>query len=289
MFVALNRLHQYALLMRLHRPIGTLLLLWPTLMALWLASDGKPSWQNMMIFIFGTLLMRSAGCVINDFADRKVDGKVHRTKDRPLVTGNVSSLEALGLFTVLLLISFSLVCTTNLNTIILSFMGAFLAILYPFTKRFIHFPQVILGAAFGWAIPLAYSASEKSLNWECWLLFGATLLWAVAYDTQYAMVDLKDDQKVGIKSTAILFGHYDKLWIGLCHLLMLGLLTIIGYLNQLGIFYYIGILMAAIFALYQQWLIRDRAPIACFAAFLNNQWLGAVLFVGLFLDSFLRV
>ncbi len=286
MFWPLDRLYQYSRLMRLHRPAGKVLLLWPALIALWLASEGVPATNLVIIFILGTFIMSSAGCVINDFADRHVDGQVERTKDRPFATGKVTSKEALGLFIFLLVIAFMLVCTTNTNTIILSLMGAFLATLYPFTKRFIHFPQVILGAAYGWAIPLAYSANEKSLNWECWLLFIATLLWAIAYDTQYAMVDIKDDQKVGIKSTALLFGRYDKFWIGLCHLLMLGLITLIGYFNQLGIFYYIGILVAATFALYQQWLIRHREPNGCFQAFLNNQWLGAALFVGLFLDTF---
>jgi 4-hydroxybenzoate polyprenyltransferase len=288
MFLIKERLQNFALLMRWHRPIGTLLLLWPALIALLLASDEMPSTALWIIFIVGTFIMRSAGCVINDFADKKFDGYVVRTKDRPIVSGKVSSTHALMLFALLLVIAFMLVCMTNLQTIALSFVAAFLALLYPFTKRYIQFPQVILGIAFGWAIPMAYSAQNHALTFDCWALFLATVLWAIAYDTQYAMVDKEDDLKIGVKSTAILFGKYDKFWIGFCHLLMLILLWIIGEHLQLNIFYYIGIIVAGILAFYQQVLIRHREPKACFQAFLNNQWIGAVLFIGTVTNEFFK-
>ncbi len=280
MFLSYERVRNYALLMRWHRPIGTLLLLWPALIALLLASDEFPSYKLFVVFIMGAFIMRSAGCVINDFADRDFDGFVQRTKDRPIVSGKVSVKQALCLFAFLITAAFMLVCTTNMQTIALSFVAAFLALLYPFTKRFVQIPQVILGGAFGWAIPMAYSAQEHALSIDCWLLFIATLLWAVAYDTQYAMVDKNDDLKIGVKSTAILFGRFDKLWIGICHLLMLILLWITGDFLQLHLFYYIGIVIAGCLAIYQQYLIRHREPALCFRAFLNNQWFGLVLFLG---------
>ncbi|MBS0290193.1 MAG: 4-hydroxybenzoate octaprenyltransferase [Proteobacteria bacterium] len=282
--MTLERLYQYGLLMRVHRPVGILLLLWPTLIALLFANAGKPSFYLVMIFMMGVFLMRSAGCVINDVADRNFDGFVQRTKARPLVTKKVTTQEALLLFCLLLLASFILVCKTNINTLMLSFVAASLAILYPFTKRFIHFPQVILGAAFGWAIPMVYSASDKTLTLDCWLLFIATLLWAVAYDTIYAMVDKADDLKIGTKSTAILFGQFDKFGVGFCHALMLMIYIVIGNFLSLGWIYYSAIMLAGFFALYQQWLIRKSCPHGCFQAFLNNQWLGAVLFVGTLLN-----
>lgn len=280
MFLSNEQVRNYALLMRWHRPIGTLLLLWPALIALLLANNEFPSIKLFVVFILGAFIMRSAGCVINDFADRDFDGFVQRTKDRPIVTGKVSSKQALGLFAFLITAAFMLVCTTNMKTIILSFIAAFLALVYPFTKRFVQIPQVILGAAFGWAIPMAYSAQNHALTSDCWLLFCATLLWAVAYDTQYAMVDKKDDLKIGVKSTAILFGRFDKVIIGLCHLLMLILLWITGDTLQLHLFYYVGIIIAGFLAIYQQSLIRHREPTLCFRAFLNNQWIGLVLFAG---------
>jgi 4-hydroxybenzoate polyprenyltransferase len=249
-------------------------------MALLFASDHIPPVKLFVVFTAGAFIMRSAGCVINDFADRNFDAFVERTKARPIVSGKVSTKQALMLFVFLLVAAFLLVCTTNIQTIILSFVAALLALIYPFTKRFVHFPQVILGAAFGWAIPMAYSAQNHALTADCWLLFLATLLWAVAYDTQYAMVDKKDDLKIGVKSTAILFGRFDKLWIGLCHLLMMTLLWITGDLLQLHPFYNVSIIVASFLAVYQQLLIRHRDPKLCFQAFLNNQWIGAVLFVG---------
>lgn len=279
-----QRLYQYGLLMRLHRPIGTLLLVWPMLMAFWFASKGQPRFTFVILFIVGAFVMRSAGCVINDIADRNFDGHVQRTKDRPLAAGNVSVKEASFLFFLLLMVAFAIVCCTNFYTVILSILGGFLAFCYPFTKRYIHFPQVVLGASFGWAIPMAYGAQNQSLPVECWLLFAATLLWAVAYDTLYAMVDREDDKKIGIKSTAIIFGAFDKFWIGLCHFLMLGLLVLVGQRLALKMPYYAGISLAMGLVLYQQWLIRDRDPQACFRAFLNNQWLGAFLFLGTILS-----
>ncbi len=279
-----QRLYQYALLMRLHRPIGTLLLLWPTLIALWFAADGHPNPGIVMIFLAGVLVMRAAGCVINDFADRDFDGYVTRTKTRPLVAKQVSSREAMGVFLVLLLMALILVILTNTATIYLSIVALLLATTYPFMKRYTHFPQVVLGAAFGWAIPMAYSALEQPLGSDCWLLYFATLLWAVAYDTLYAMVDKDDDLQIGIKSTAIAFGEYDKFWVGICHLGMLTLLALLGWQMQRSEVFFYGIGLALGLAVYQQWMIRKREKEACFRAFLNNQWLGFALFVGTFLD-----
>lgn len=279
-----QRLYQYALLMRLHRPIGTLLLLWPTLIALWFAADGHPNPGIVMIFLAGVLVMRAAGCVINDFADRDFDGYVARTKTRPLVAKQVSSREAMGVFFVLLLMALILVILTNTATIYLSIVALLLATTYPFMKRYTHFPQVVLGAAFGWAIPMAYSALEQPLGSDCWLLYFSTLLWAVAYDTLYAMVDKDDDLQIGIKSTAIAFGEYDKFWVGVCHLGMLALLALLGWQMQRSEIFFYGIGIALGLAGYQQWMIRKREKAACLRAFLNNQWLGFALFVGTLLD-----
>ncbi|MGD9591733.1 MAG: 4-hydroxybenzoate octaprenyltransferase [Candidatus Berkiella sp.] len=276
----------YVKLMRLNRPIGIALLLWPTLIALWLASYGAPSIKLFVIFTLGVLMMRSAGCVINDYADKEYDGHVTRTADRPLVTGLVSSKAAIILFVALLLVSFILILFTNLKTMLLAPIGAILAALYPFTKRFIQLPQVILGIAFAWAIPMAYSASGASLSWSCWLLFLATVFWAVAYDTQYAMTDKEDDLKIGVKSSAILFGEYDTLMILTCHFLMLSFFVILGLITDRGAFFFLGVFIALCFALYQQWLTRAKDPKACFKAFLNNQWIGAVLFIGTVFDFY---
>lgn len=279
-----QRLYHYGLLMRLHRPIGTLLLLWPTLMALWLATDGHPQPDLVCIFTAGVIVMRAAGCVINDYADRRFDGHVTRTNTRPLVMGTVSAVEALMLFLFLLLVAFVLVCFTNQETMWLSIVAVALATTYPFMKRYTHFPQVVLGAAFGFAIPMAYSACEQPLSIDCWLLYAAALLWAVAYDTLYAMVDKDDDLKIGVKSTAIAFGRYDSLMVGICHLAMLGCMVMIGYQSARGPLFFVGISFAFAFACYQQWLIRTRDKTAFFQAFLNNQWLGFALFAGTFLD-----
>lgn len=277
-----GKLKEYALLMRLDRPIGILLLLWPTLWGLWFAGNGRPDWLVLFVFVGGVVLMRSAGCVVNDYADRDVDPHVERTKNRPLAAGRVSKREALSLFVVLCLAAFALVLLMNRLTIALSFVGAFLAASYPFMKRYTHLPQFYLGAAFGWSIPMAFAAQTGSVPLLAWILFFANVFWSVAYDTAYAMVDREDDLKVGVKSTAILFGRFDRLLIGLFHLLCLGLLAWAGMIAKLGGFYFAGLVIALSFALWQQWLIRDRQGPACFRAFLNNNWFGAAVFAGLF-------
>jgi 4-hydroxybenzoate polyprenyltransferase len=278
------RLRDYALLLRLHRSIGIFLLLWPVLWALWLASNGTPSPWVLTVFVLGTVLMRSAGCAINDYADRDFDPHVARTRDRPLAAGRVSPREAVALFVVLSLIAFALVLTLNTLTILLSFAGAALAASYPFTKRFTHLPQFVLGAAFGWGVPMAWAAQTGNIPPEAWLVFAATLSWAVAYDTAYAMVDREDDLKIGVKSTAILFGRADRVMIALFHLVTLGLLAWVGYAKGLGVSYYMGLAAAAGFALYQQWLMRARGRDGCFRAFLNNNWFGIAVFAGLVLE-----
>lgn len=270
----------YFKLMRLDRPIGTYLLLWPTLTALWIAAQGVPSVPVLIIFSLGVVLMRSAGCVINDYADRHIDGHVKRTTTRPLAQGIVSEKEALGLFLVLLSLAFVLVLMTNRMTVYLSFIGAALAATYPFMKRHTYLPQVVLGAAFAWAIPMGFTALEVPLNNTAWLLFTAKVLWTVAYDTQYAMVDRDDDLKIGVKSTAILFGEADKLMVGLLQGLAWLTWLIIGVNESLGLFWWLALATAAGLFLYQQWLIRHRDRDACFKAFLNNHWVGLVLLVG---------
>lgn len=274
----------YWRLARLHKPIGSLLLLWPTLWSLWLAAKGVPSLKNLAIFVLGVFVMRSAGCVINDFADRKVDGHVKRTQDRPLATGEVSAREAVALFIALSLLAFGLVLLTNPLTIQLSVGGLLLAFCYPFMKRYTHLPQVVLGAAFGWGIPMAYAAETNSLPDTIWLVYIANLLWTVAYDTFYAMVDRDDDLKIGVKSTAILFGEQDRLITASLQALALYSLYTVGEEFTLGGFYNLGLIVAAGFCAYQQWLIRFRARDACFKAFLNNNWVGAAVFAGLALD-----
>lgn len=279
-----DRWTHYARLMRLDKPIGILLLLWPTLWGLWIAAEGLPSWHIFFVFVFGVLLMRSAGCIINDYADRDFDGHVERTQARPLVSGAVSSKEALILFAVLVIAAFLLVLTLDYFTIALSVVALLLAVIYPFTKRYIQIPQVVLGAAFAWAIPMAFAAISGEIPLKAWLLFAATLLWAVAYDTFYAMVDRDDDLRIGVKSTAILFGSYDRFIVFVLHSLVILLLLWVGRLIEAGSLYYIGILIAAVFAVYQQWLVRARDKARCFQAFLNNNWFGLVIFVGIFLD-----
>ncbi|MAT65042.1 MAG: 4-hydroxybenzoate octaprenyltransferase [Gammaproteobacteria bacterium] len=279
-----DRFYQYYLLARLHRPIGTLLLLWPTLWALWLAAEGFPDPKVLAVFVAGVVLMRSAGCVINDYADRDFDPHVKRTRERPIASGRVSPREALVLFAVLCLIAFALVLQLNPLTIKLAFVGAVLAAIYPFSKRFTHLPQLVLGAAFGWGIPMAFAAQTGELPRLVWLLFLVNILWATVYDTQYAMVDRDDDLKIGVKSTAILFGEADRLIIGMLQLLVLLGLGLIGGMAQLGLYYYLGLAVAAALALYQQYLIRNRDRDGCFRAFLNNNWFGGVVFAGLVLD-----
>lgn len=268
-------------LTRMNRPIGSLLLLWPTLWALFLAADGLPDWHVLTVFVLGVLFMRSAGCVINDFADRNVDGHVKRTANRPLPSGLVSSKEALMLFVVLVVCSFLLVLTMNTLTIMLSGIGIVLAVAYPFMKRVTYLPQFVLGLAFSWAIPMAYAAESNQVPTEAWLLFVINALWTIAYDTQYAMVDRDDDLKIGIKSTAILFGRFDKLIIGLLQLSVLTLLIILGSQLALSSVYYWGVLAAAGFFVYQQWLIKHREREACFKAFLNNNYVGGLVFAAI--------
>ncbi|MDH3672875.1 MAG: 4-hydroxybenzoate octaprenyltransferase [Gammaproteobacteria bacterium] len=279
-----ERLRQYALLARLHRPIGILLLLWPALWGLWIAGHGKPDPVILTIFVLGVVLMRSAGCVINDYADRNFDPHVTRTHDRPIAAGRVTSREALSLFVVLSLAAFGLVLQLNLLTIQLSVVAIIFAVSYPFLKRYTHLPQFYLGAAFGWSIPMGFAAQTNALPAVVWVLFVANIFWAVAYDTQYSMVDRDDDIKIGVKSTAILFGAYDNLLIGLAHAMTLALLVLAGVLVGLGVFYYLGLAAAAGLAAYQQRLTHDRQHDGCFRAFLNNNWFGAAVFSGLMLD-----
>jgi 4-hydroxybenzoate polyprenyltransferase len=284
----LERLHQYAILARMHKPIGTLLLLWPMLCALWIAGEGEPDPFIVLVFLMGTFLMRSAGCAINDFADRKIDRHVKRTADRPLATGAIEAHEALAVFCVLSIISLGLVLLLNWLTIALSVVGALLAASYPFMKRYTYLPQVYLGAAFGWAIPMAFAAQLGEVPRVGWLLFLAAVIWATIYDTMYAMVDRDDDINLGVRSTAILFGDADRFIIGVLQLLMFGDLLIIGDVANLGLAYHAGLAVAALFAVYHQYLIRERKREACFKAFLHNNWLGAALFAGVLVDYWLR-
>ncbi|PAU86998.1 4-hydroxybenzoate octaprenyltransferase [Pseudomonas sp. WN033] len=288
----LQRVHPRALdfiqLMRLDRPIGTYLLLWPTLWALWLAAEGVPNIKVLVIFVVGVILMRAAGCVINDYADRNFDGHVSRTRQRPLATGRISAREALILFAILTGLSGLLVLLTNALTIKLAFVGIALASIYPFCKRFTFYPQVILGAAFSWAIPMAFAAQAAELPVALWLVFIANLLWTVAYDTEYAMCDREDDLKIGVKSTAILFGEADRLIIGLLQGLTLICLLLVGSRFELGLYYHLGLLTMTLGFAWQQWLIREREPQACLRAFLANHWAGMLVFIGLALDYAMR-
>ncbi|TEW54222.1 4-hydroxybenzoate octaprenyltransferase [Psychromonas sp. RZ22] len=274
-------------LMRVDKPIGTLLLLWPTLWALWIAAQGFPDFSVLIVFCLGVFLMRSAGCVINDFADRKVDGFVSRTKNRPLPSGRATSKEAIYLFLILAACSFALVLTQNTFTIQLSVVGLILAFMYPFMKRFTHLPQFVLGIAFSWSIPMAYAAQANMLSTTIWLLFIANITWTIAYDTMYAMVDKEDDLKIGIKSTAILFGTYDKLIIGTLQLVTLFILILVGLFESLNWIYYVSLTLAGILFLLQQNQIKERNKEACFKAFLDNNYVGGVIFVGFFLTYLL--
>ena len=276
-----SRAANYIALMRLDKPIGIYLLLWPTLWALWLAAHGLPDLRVLAIFVIGVVLMRSAGCVINDYADRHFDGAVARTRDRPLAAGRISGREALTLFAALTCASFVLVLFTNTLTISLSFAGAALAAGYPFAKRFTHLPQVVLGAAFGWCIPMAYAAQANALTMEAWLLFVANLCWTVAYDTEYAIVDRDDDLRIGIKSTAILFGSYDRAAIGALQFMSLMLLAYCGVRAQLHWPFHLSLVGAAVLFGYQQWLIRANDRDACFVAFKHNHFVGATVFIGI--------
>lgn len=270
-------------LMRADKPIGTLLLLWPTLWALWIAAGGWPQWHLLFIFVFGVFLMRSAGCVINDYADRNFDSHVQRTAQRPLAMGSVSKREALWLCAILCALAFVLVLFTNKLTIMLSFGAVALAGSYPFMKRYTHMPQVVLGAAFSWGIPMAFAAQSETLPKGCWILFIANVLWTVVYDTFYAMVDRDDDRKIGIKSTAILFGDDDRLITGALQVCVVFALILAGVQFKLGYWYFVSLLGVSALFIYHQLLIRHRQREACFRAFLHNHWVGAVIFAGIFM------
>lgn len=279
-----QRLSLYWQLMRFDRPIGILLLLWPTLWALWLAADGVPKWDVLIIFVLGVVLMRAAGCVINDYADRNLDGLVKRTQQRPLVTGKIQPRDALSLFAILIALAFLLVLYTNSLTIILSFIGGLLAACYPFMKRYTHLPQLVLGAAFSWSIPMAFAAQTGEVNEFSWLLYTAVVIWTMVYDTFYAMVDRDDDIKVGIKSTAILFGEQDRIATAMLQFFVIFALILVGQRFELGVAYYTSLVLASILFVYQQFLIRYRHRDDCFKAFLNNNWVGLVIFVGIVAD-----
>jgi 4-hydroxybenzoate polyprenyltransferase len=283
-----ERLPLYIQLMRIDRPIGILLLLWPTWWALWLAAGGWPDWDVLVIFTLGVFLMRSAGCVINDYADRDFDGHVKRTAQRPLAAGKVSKRGALLLFAGLCTLAFALVLFTNWLTILLSFVALGLASLYPFMKRYTQLPQLVLGAAFGWGIPMAFAAQTGELPRGCWLVFIANILWTVVYDTFYAMVDRDDDLKIGVKSTATLFGEDDRMITGILQVCVILVLLLIGAQFKLGYWFYVAVMTAAALFIYQQYLIRDRVRDACFKAFLHNNWVGAVIFAGIFMHYWLQ-
>lgn len=276
-----DKLIQYGELMRLHRPIGIYLVVWPTLWALWLAAKGLPDLDLLIIFLLGAATMRSAGCVINDIADRKVDGHVSRTKNRPLITGTVSTKEAILLFIGLCLFAFCLVLMTNTLTIWLSLGGVALAFVYPFMKRYTHLPQVVLGAAFAWAVPMAFAAQTGEIDPAIWLVYTTVVVWTVGYDTFYAMVDREDDIKIGVKSTAILFGDMDKVATGSLQVITLFSLIIIGQRFELGDVYFASLIVVAALFAYQQYLIKDRDPKLCLKAFLNNNWVGMTVFIGI--------
>ena len=283
-----RRLLEYARLMRLDRPIGIWLLLWPVLWALWISGNGHPDERLFVIFVLGTFVMRSAGCVMNDFADRDFDPHVRRTADRPLARQSVSTAEALALFAVLGLVALALVIPLNRPTQVLALIGGVLAVTYPFLKRFFSLPQAYLGAAFGWSVPMAFAAQTGSVPVEAWVLFLSVVLWTTAYDTMYAMVDREDDLVIGIRSSAILFGRADRLIIAALQAGALGGLALVGLLGDLGRWYWVGLASAAAFAVYQQVLIRQREPGACFRAFLNNNLFGLAVYAGLLLHYLFR-
>jgi 4-hydroxybenzoate polyprenyltransferase len=275
------KLNAYWRLMRADKPIGIYLLLWPCVWALWIASAGIPDLHILVVFVLGVVVMRSAGCVINDYADRNVDGLVERSSTRPLVTGEVTEKEALGLFLLLLFFALILVLTLSWQTLVMSVGGVILATIYPFMKRYTHLPQVILGAAFSWSIPMVFVATGQPLNWVVWVLYFASLAWTVAFDTQYAMVDRNDDIKVGVKSTAILFGQYDKLIIMLLQISSLSLLTTVAIWLKLSWPFYLALVISIGLFLYQHTLIKDRDRSLCFKAFLHNQYVGLVFALGI--------
>ena len=285
----IERLNIYEKLMRLDRPIGILLLLWPTLWGLWLSSYGFPNPAIAVIFILGVVLMRSAGCIVNDFADRNFDPHVERTKDRPLAAKLISPQEALLVAGGLILLAFLLVLQLNALTIKLSVIACLLAVIYPFLKRFFWLPQAWLGIAFGFGIPMAFAAHQNFVVPLAWTMVVANVFWAIAYDTEYSMVDRDDDVKLGLKSSAILFGRFDVIGVMVCHALFLLIMAYVGYWARLGVFYFVGLAIAACLGGYQYLLIRERQRERCFKAFLNNNLLGAAIYGGILVDFLLRI
>jgi 4-hydroxybenzoate polyprenyltransferase len=279
--VLIEKLNTYERLMRLDKPIGILLLLWPTLWALWIAGHGHPDWKVVLIFVTGTVLMRSAGCVLNDIADRNFDGLVERTQHRPFAKNEVSLEEAYALAGILSLLAFILVCFLNVKTIVLSFVALFLAATYPYTKRFIVIPQAYLGIAFGFGIPMAFAALTNHVPTVAWVLLLANICWAIAYDTEYAMVDRDDDLKIGIKSSAIFFGQHDVPAVMTCYMAMLVLLSYAGILLGFSAYYYAGLFVVLMLVAWQFWLIKERLKSNCFKAFLHNSWIGMIVFVSI--------
>jgi 4-hydroxybenzoate polyprenyltransferase len=283
-----ERINLYIKLTRLNRPIGILLLLWPTLWGVWIAGKGQPAWNIIAIFVLGTVLMRSAGCAINDYADRDFDKQVKRTQDRPLTSGKLAPKEALWLAAGLALLAFMLILPLNGLTLLLSIPALFFAASYPYTKRFFAIPQAYLGIAFGFGIPMTFAAQLGSVPAIAWWLLIANVFWAIAYDTEYAMVDRDDDIHIGIHSSALFFGKYDIAAVMICYSVTLTILAAVGSVLELGMVYYIGLLCAAGIALYHYTLIRNRQRAACFKAFLHNNWFGAAVFAGIALDYLLR-
>lgn len=284
----MNRLQLYFRLIRLHKPIGILLLLWPTLWALWMASDGKPDWTLVAIFTLGTVLMRSAGCAVNDYADRDFDKHVQRTVDRPITSGKIKPYEALLVALVLTLLAFALIWPLNTLTKQLSIAAVIIAATYPYFKRFFAIPQAYLGIAFGFGIPMGFAAVQNTVPAAAWWLLVANVFWSVAYDTEYAMVDREDDLKLGMKTSAITFGRYDVAIIMFCYAMTLGIIGVVGWQFGLRIWFVAGLLLAAVCAVYHYTLIRNRERAACFAAFNHNNWLGGAIFGGVALDYLLR-
>lgn len=278
-----RQLRNYVQLMRLDKPIGIWLLLWPTLWALWIAGDGHPDPGIFVVFMLGVVIMRSAGCVLNDFADRNIDPYVERTRSRPIASGAVAPMEALTLFVALALIAIGLAAMLNRPAQILAVIGAGLTIVYPFIKRIVSIPQFVLGAAFGWAVPMAFAAQTGEAEQLAWLIFATAVIWAVIYDTFYAMADREDDMKIGVKSTAILFGDADLFVIGGLQVLMLAALIFIGNMAELGFAYYASVFIAAILMAWHQWVARDRQPAACFKVFMHNHYIGMIVFIGIVL------
>ena len=278
-----SQLRNYGKLMRVDKPVGIWLLLWPTLWALWLAGEGAPDQGLFVVFLLGVFVMRSAGCVLNDYADRKIDPYVERTRTRPIASGKVAPAEAVVLFVALSLIAIGLATMLNRPAQLLAIVAGVLTIAYPFVKRFVSIPQFVLGVAFGWAIPMAFAAQTGEISELAWLVFGTAVIWAIIYDTFYAMVDREDDLKIGVKSTAILFGDVDIFIIAGLQLLMLLALVLIGFRSNLGLWYYLSVSVAGMMMAYHLWLARDRQPAGCFAAFLHNHYIGMTVFIGIVL------